>query len=421
MINDPHVSLFEIVTCLSNSMDLISKNIVEHHKRVAYIAYNIASEMGLSTKDQNNIIIAALLHDSGALSCQERYDILQFDMVNPHKHAEVGFHILKNFKPFEKVAQIVRSHHRSYKSKGSVMSGEEIPLGSYIIHIADRVDVLIDKNREILGQAENINNKIKENTNNMFHPDIVKVFSKLSERETFWFDLIYSSIRQVIRRRSGLMAVELSIDELLCLAELFRQIIDFRSPFTATHSSGVAATAERIAGLAGFSERERKLIKIAGYFHDLGKLAIPLEILEKPLKLTKDEMFIVKRHAFYSYILLEPIKDLETINTWGALHHERLDGTGYPFHHNKNNLPLGSRIMAVADIFTALTEERPYREGMSTEKAMEILIKMAEISAVDILIVSLLNRHYNEIDRDRKKAQEDATKLYQNCTTLFEE
>src|SRR5690606_8284531 len=114
----------------------------------------------------------------------------------------------------------------------------------------------------------------------------------------------------------------LNLDELIKLSEVFAYIIDFRSPFTANHSLGVAQVARKLAELAGFSENECKMMLIAGYLHDIGKLAISNEILEKPEKLETDEFNIIKSHVFYTYRTLESIKEFETINIWASLHHE---------------------------------------------------------------------------------------------------
>jgi len=99
--------------------------------------------------------------------------------------------------------------------------------------------------------------------------------------------------------------------------------------------------------------------------------AIPSEILEKRDKLTEDEWFIMRSHVYYTYQTLEPFEAFGIINSWGALHQERLNGTGYPFGYKEDDLPLGSRIIAVADVFTALTEHRPYRQGMEKKAALE--------------------------------------------------
>jgi len=153
-------------------------------------------------------------------------------------------------------------------------------------------------------------------------------------------------------------------------------------------------------------------MRIAGYMHDLGKLAVPVEILDKPAHLNRNEFNVVRHHSFYTYRILEPIAALKTINTWAAFHHERLDGFGYPFHLREKELPLGSQVMAVADVFTALTEDRPYRRGMKRSDTLKVLDDMRADSALNGQIVSLLGKHYEELDAVRMAAQADARTNY---------
>lgn len=415
MIKEPHVPLFDIVMCLSNAMDLVSQTVVDHHKRVAYIALSIATELGLFPEEQSNLLLAGLLHDSGALSLKERLDTLQFELKNPHKHAELGCLLLKRFKPFSKIASLVRYHHVHWsKGSGSQVRRDKVPREAHILHLADRVSVLIDKQKEVLGQVKGICQRIQKNSGKMFVPEFVDVFKSLSTKEYFWLDAASLSISSILARRSRLPITELDMMGLLDLAKLFSQIIDFRSRFTATHSSGVAASAEALARFIGFSERECQMMKIAGYLHDLGKLAVPAEILEKPAKLTKDEFNIIKNHTFYTYRILETISDLEVISTWASFHHERLDGKGYPFHHKGENLSLGSRIMAVADVHTAITEDRPYRKAMNSDKALQIVEERAKNLALDSNIISILTLHQDEVNCIRITAQKIASKEYQD-------
>ncbi len=91
MIIEPQVHLFDLIKCLSRAMDLISPAVVDHHERVAYIAFSIGAELGLSMDEQNDLILAGALHDSGALSLEERLDALEFETKNPHKHADLGY------------------------------------------------------------------------------------------------------------------------------------------------------------------------------------------------------------------------------------------------------------------------------------------------------------------------------------------
>jgi HD-GYP domain-containing protein (c-di-GMP phosphodiesterase class II) len=175
---------------------------------------------------------------------------------------------------------------------------------------------------------------------------------------------------------------------------MFSHVIDFRSHFTATHSAGVAHTAGKLAELSGMSGTECKMMLIAGYLHDLGKLAVNSSILEKPGKLNINEFNIIRGHTFYTYKLLSCIEGFTTINEWASFHHEKLNGKGYPFHLEGEEIPFGSRIMTVADIFNAVIEHRPYRSGLDKGEVISIfksLVKNGEVCAsiVDTLIDNL--------------------------------
>ncbi|MCL4514351.1 MAG: HD domain-containing protein [Firmicutes bacterium] len=414
MIKETSIPLFDMLMCLSNAMDLVSPVLVDHHKRVAYISASIAAEFGLSKEEQNNLLLAGMLHDSGALSLKERLEVLRFDLEGSYRHMELGYRLLKNFEPFSKVATLVRFHHVPWdKGRGSMFMGEQVPLGSHILHLADRASVLIETEKPVLTQVAGIYERIQEKSGSAFVPEFVEAFQSLATKEYFWLDAVSPSINSVLARRARLMAMDLDLDGLLSLAKLFGQIIDFRSPFTATHSNGVAATAEVLAKFMGLSERECRMMKIAGDLHDLGKLAVPVEFLEKMEKLTEDEFAVVKSHAFYTYRILETISDLDIINVWCSFHHERLDGKGYPFHYKGQDLSLGSRIIAVADVFTAITEDRPYRKGMSNDQAVQVLQQMVKDLALDANVVSALMAHYDEVNAVREVAQSAVAKEFQ--------
>ncbi|NOY44864.1 MAG: HD domain-containing protein [Deltaproteobacteria bacterium] len=414
MIKEPRVQLFDLIECLSKAMDLVCPSLVNHHERVAYIAFSIGAEIGLPPERLRELVLAGSLHDSGALSLRERLDALRFDVEDPFEHAELGYLLLRSFEPLGAVARLVRHHHVHWDSRGEVSdaAGEDIPLGSHILHLADRVAVLIRDGEDTLGQVRGICEKIVERSGSLFSPELVEVFRSLAVKEYFWLDAASDSPGGVLRSMVGLETTELSLRGLLGLSNLFRQIIDFRSRFTATHSVGVAVSAEALAREAGFSDRECLMMRVAGHLHDLGKLAVPVEVLEKPGRLTESEVGIIRSHTFHTYRILEPIRDLETINAWGAFHHERIDGTGYPFHHRGEDLSLGSRIMAVADVFTAVTEDRPYRAGMAKDKALWLLQGMASEGGLDPAVVGMLERRYDEINATRIAAQRAADEEY---------
>ena len=211
----------------------------------------------------------------------------------------------------------------------------------------------------------------------------------MSRQESFWLDLGNPSYYQnFFRNVDDYTWMRFTVDDIIDIAEIFATIIDATSSFTATHSRTVTEVCSFLSRLRGFSEQEIKTMRIAGLLHDLGKLSVPNAILEKPGKLTAKEYVVVKQHPYYTYRILEQINGFETIAQWAAYHHETLDGLGYPFRLGAASLTLGSRIVAVADVFTALTENRPYRTRMSLAQAEKIMRTMVAEQKLDGNIVA---------------------------------
>ncbi|MBI5847951.1 MAG: HD domain-containing protein [Nitrospirae bacterium] len=411
------IKLIDLMICLSDAMDFIDSSVVDHHKRVAYIAHSMAAEMGLSLAQQKDIVLAGALHDIGAFSLAERRNTLAFEIQHPHRHAENGYALLRLFSPLSVVATMVRFHHVPWDhGTGREFKGQEVPLASHMLHLADRIAVLINRKKEILSQASRICRIIQAGAGRLFHPELVDIFMAMSAKEYFWLDLASPSIQTILSQRLRSAQVGIASKDMLGFSQLFSRIIDFKSPFTATHSSGVAASAEFLAGKLGFSQHDCTAMRIAGYMHDLGKLAVPVEILDKPSGLNRKEFNVVRHHTFYTYRILQPIAALQTINKWAAFHHERLDGSGYPFHLKEKDLPLGSQVMAVADVFTALTEDRPYRRGMKRSDTLRVLDDMSVRSALNGQIVAVLGKHFNDLETVRMTAQTDARTKYQTVT-----
>lgn len=412
------ISTIDLVLCLSEAVDLISPIVANHHKYVACIAYQLSSELGLQDSEQKDITVAAALHDVGALSLAERLSPLNFDFEEERGHSERGYLLLNTYKPFSTAASLIRYHHAPWDNGKCIgVNSEKIPIGSHLLNLADRISVLIKANNNILGQTDEICKKITDLSGKIFVPELVDSFIKLSKKECFWLDIISGSLLTFIESKFSRDSLLEGYD-FLELIKLFSRIIDFRSHFTATHSSGVAASAKAISRFAGFTESDSETIEIAGYIHDLGKLAVPAEILEKPGKLSKEEYEIVRTHTYYTDLILSKVKDFDVIRSWGALHHERLDGKGYPFHFDGRQLSTGSRIMAIADVFVALSEDRPYRNGLCRDETLLIIENMANSFALDINLVQLVKENYDYINNCRSNAQNAVEKEY-SAMTLF--
>lgn len=388
-------------------MDLISKAVVNHHFRVGYFAARLAGDLGLTPDVQRDLLVAGLLHDAGALSLKSRLDALQFEH-DGSAHAEAGYRLLRPYARLRRVARYVRLHHTAYTEIGRVSL--DLPEAN-ILCLADRIDVLIERGAPLSLQIEHIRERIRSQAGRSLDPRYVEAFLAHAPGDDFWLDAERPDRCLRTPAPERLECEALGVRELQELSRLFSRIIDFRSHFTSTHSSGVAATAVSLARMAGFSEREQRLMRIAGNLHDLGKLAVPAEVLDKPGPLDEGEWRLMRDHALYTHQVLADLRGLESVARWAGEHHERLDGRGYPFGLRAAELSTGSRIVAVADVFTAVTENRPYRAGMDRTGALGVLEELAA-DALDPELVALLRDNYEEINEIRSEAQAAAARAF---------
>lgn len=411
---DLRINLWALLSSLAKTFDLMSPEVADHCTRVAYLSLRLGEELSFPPEELRDVSIAGALHDVGAFSLDERLDLLAFEESSPTKHSLAGYLLLKDVPLFSRAASLVRFHHVPWKQgAGAQENGTPVPRGSHLLHLADRAAVLITSGPAILGQVAGICETVSKWKGDAFVPEHVDALLRIAGKDYVWLDIASHTTETALGRSLGDQTVEFDPEALLSLSRLICRIIDFKSKFTATHSSGVAATGEALARLAGFSPRKRKMFEIAAYLHDLGKLAIPSEILEKPGKLTEEEWQVMRTHVYYTYQILSQIKAFEEIASWGALHQERLDGSGYPFRYTALDLPPGARIMAVADVFTAVTEDRPYRKGMSRDAAIRELRDMVSHGELDGSLVDLLVKHYDKINLLRAASQAKAEEEYE--------
>jgi len=393
------VNLGNLVLSLSDAMDLASPLLSQHQQRTAFVVWEMGKAAKLSEVSLDRTFIAALLHDIGALSLEEKISLLNSEVEELGHHCERGKVLLDCVPWLKDSSRIINFHHRPWKMwqerKGSLEAS--VVLESQILNLADFAERQVDRGHYILHQHEAILSKILSQSGTLVHPEVVDLFFAVSDREEFWLDLVSPRLYSHLLHNGPFRKTEIDLSEISLISELFRNIIDFRSRFTSTHSSGVAAAASMLSRMFGLTEMEIKLMEVAGNLHDIGKLAIPNSILDKPGKLTKEEMAVMKSHTYYTYSVINTIGGIKHIAEWAAYHHEKLDGSGYPFHCRADDLDTGSRIMMVADIFTAIAEDRPYRAGMSREGIVQVLKQFSDRRLLDPKIVNLLLDNYNEV------------------------
>jgi putative nucleotidyltransferase with HDIG domain len=249
------------------------------------------------------------------------------------------------------------------------LQGQEIPVFSRIANLAQTLEVFFAAH----GPHAAIE-AVQQRSSRWFDPELVKAAESLCIEGSLWEGLESKQLLQDVLtlepEQRRLLAGDTTIDN-ICVA--FADIIDAKSPFTYQHSNGVAAAALDIAGHFGMSKIEKKQLWRAALLHDIGKLSVSNDILEKPGKLTNEEWQVVRDHPYYTLQILKRIPAFKSFSSDAAAHHERLDGSGYWRSLSGEQLSMSARILSVADVFDALRAKRPYRDALPLEKVFAIM------------------------------------------------
>jgi putative nucleotidyltransferase with HDIG domain len=232
-----------------------------------------------------------------------------------------------------------------------------------------------------------------------FDPNLVDVFEDIAGDPNFWVGLGAADVEaRVLALEPVQLVITIDDDYLDDVAAGFAKVVDSKSPYTSGHSDRVALFADMIAEAIGLSADRRRWLKRAALLHDIGKLGVSNQVLDKPGKLDDAEFDEIKRHPELGETILSRIAAFADLARIAATHHEKLDGTGYPRRLTAEHLPLETRIVTTADIFDALTADRPYRPAMPVSKALAIMSDMAG-SAIDPVCLAALRRAVELLDR----------------------
>ena len=358
---------------------------MSHSKNTAYLAAMVSREIGLDENAVMVIYYAALLHDIG-ISDEYRKKEQVIDMK---RHCATGAGILNKLPLPDEIPQYVLYHHEFCNGSGTFgLMENEIPIGSQIICLASTFD-------HQFGTIDNYNGKSLMEAYNwfdrkggLFSQEIADAFCSLCKREYFLLDYFNHETKYTLSDK-----VVVSDDVYYPLADVekfalcFADIIDQKSSFTYHHSTGIATLAKKATAHLGYDEATQNIMYIAGLLHDVGKLYVPPDILHKNGPLTPEERFEINKHTYFTRRILEQIQGFEEIVNYAANHHEKLDGSGYPYHRTGNQLSELDKVMAICDVYQALTEERPYRAPLPPEKVWGIIDGMAETRHLDRSLV----------------------------------
>lgn len=393
-----NINLHEAIYSLSDALDLVGVTHIHHGKRVAYMAAECGRRMGWREQRLDDLFQAAILHDSGVSKTVVHTRLAQFEWEAEQQHCVEGEALLKSCPLVAHLAPVVRYHHTHWSELKDLDLPIEVKLSANCIYMVDRVDVLslaflVDQSNLLLGRDE-IRKKIIDKRGDWFCPELVDVFVELSRSEAFWLSLENEHVDGYVSVWLAETRVQaMSFEELRSIVRIFSYIVDAKSSFTKSHSDGVARLARYLGETLKLSEESCEMLELAGLLHDIGKLRQPDMLLDKPGRLTDEEYAHIQRHSFDTYSILRNIKGLEKITQWAALHHERVDGSGYPYHLHDIGLALEARIVAVADVFQALAQNRPYRASMPPDAIMVILNEMVDEGKLDRDLVRCVDDH----------------------------
>lgn len=371
---------------IQRTLNHVDPRLVDHGKRVAYLVSRMLDIDGTFTeKEKQDICFLALLHDVGAYKTEEINEMAKFETQDIWEHSIYGYLFLYHFSPLKDWAQAILYHHVSAISLKGVE--EKIATVSQIINIADRVDMfwLYQPDEEALDSY------LIRNRGRRFREEIVELFL-----ETQRHDPILENLNKEYAPKSILPQVNLSSQECEDYLKMMIYAIDFRSQHTVTHTITTTSISTNTARIIGMSDDQVQRIYYGALLHDLGKIGIPVEILEFPGKLSPQAMKIMRSHVSITEDILGGTiaPDITKI---AVRHHEKLDGSGYPRGLTEKELSMEEQVVAIADIVSALLGTRSYKEAYSKDKTLSILQEQAETGKINREIVSILEEHFDEI------------------------
>ncbi len=383
------INRHSLIFGLSYALDIAGKNNLSHSKSTAYLSVQVAKTLGFDKDDALALYYAALLHDIGISTEYMMYE-----------HCKIGAEMLKKLPLPEEIPVFVLYHHELNDGSGPMgLSVGEIPLSAQIICLCSSFDDDFGKktgafDRGLFLEAQ----RWLEGRRSLHSDTILDAFISSMKREAFLLDYFNQETKYRLSDKDAMDdGVYYGYDEVLRFALCFADVIDRRSPFTYTHSQGIARLARYAAAHLGYDAEVQDKMFLAGLLHDIGKLDVSIDTLHKNGKLTPEERFEINKHTYYSRKILEQIPGLEDIVEFAVNHHERIDGTGYPYRIPGERLGELERAMAVCDVYQALTEERPYRAPLPEEKVWAIIGDMAANGHLDGALAERLKGHFTQI------------------------
>ena len=366
------ISLSEVISALSYALELTEGSVRGHAQRSCMVGMRIGRKIGLGAAEMDSLYYALLLKDVAGNNFEG------LDMAQAALRCSRGASIMRKLGMDELAAEAVRCAEERWDGGGipDRLRGEEIPLLARICAVARYLDIVASG-----GGVQRAMYALAERSGTWFDPALVCVAESLDARGALWANCFWDDdqdeMQRVVAELDPGRRAYLEAAEIDRVCEAFADVVDAKSHFTFSHSMGVADAARGIAERVGLRADRVQLVRRAALLHDIGKLSVSNRILDKVGGLNAQEWRAVRRHPGYTQRILEHVGPFREIAVIAGQHHEKLDGTGYPNRMMGRDLSLEARIVAVADIYGALSEDRPYRAGLEFEQIVPIMKELA--------------------------------------------
>jgi HD-GYP domain-containing protein (c-di-GMP phosphodiesterase class II) len=413
------IRLSELVSALSHALDVTGGQPMGHAERACLIGQRLADAVGLDSGQRSSLFYALLLKDAGCSTTAAQIATTfgnddqqvkrESRLIDAHRPRTALGYLRRNVAPgaplrdrarhlravvvmsrggvdelermrCERGAEIARAigldedaaaaieqlfEHWDGHGHPGERQGEEIALLARMAGLAQTMEVFWQE-----GGAAAACDVARARRGTWFDPALVDAVDEVERDVVFWASLETPDVQAVEPADRVARADDARLDS---VAEAFAGIVDAKSPYTARHCAGVAEIADGIAVTMELDAPTRRFLRRAALLHDIGKLGVSNRILDKPGPLSDGEWSAVRRHPRLSMVILRSVPALADVARLSATHHERLDGSGYPYGLTAGELELPDRVLQVADVADALSAERPYRSGLSPDEVLAIM------------------------------------------------
>ncbi len=399
-----------IFPILRSTLNRLDGRLVDHGERVTYLVCHMLRQMGCPARRMLDLCILAVLHDIGAYKTDEVDDMILFETRRVWNHSIYGYLFIREFSPLRDQAQAVLYHHLDY---------ERFPVGktesretALLLHLADGVDTWLRGH-----PPESLPGFLRENAGKRFDPRQVELFLQVQEQDRLLQNLQSGQYQSELH--TLLEGLDITPSEAHQYLRMLVYSVDFRSETTVAHTFMMTALSVQLAWRLGLPLAQCRKIYYGAMLHDLGKIAIPTEILEFPGTLTAPQMALMRTHVSVSEEIIKDFVDPEVCRI-AVRHHEKLDGSGYPRGLRAGDLTLSERLVAVADILSALIGRRSYKESFSEEKVRHLLRGMSENGKLDGQVTGLVLSQYDDILRAADEYCRPVIEAYQRMKDEYQ-